>query len=112
MSEALGSLLSSTVSKSMKRISAWYNTIMKLTKDGRPDKRYKEAQEIEQQTPQEEPKNDVELTAQELLMNFLIENDITLDYSIVEERLLNTGDGFVLTPKKPLIKVSARYNND
>lgn len=48
-------------------------------------------------------------TAAELLANFLKENHIKLDYSIIEDRMFQTEDGFVLKPKNPLIKVTVSY---
>ena len=84
----------------------WYNTAMtRINNDGTPDKRFKKKKEVEK-------KESAPLSAQEELAQFLEEKKIVLDYSVVETRLLSVEDGFVLTPKKPLIKVSAKYAYD
>ena len=77
----------------------------RINNDGTPDKRFKKKKEVEK-------KESAPLSAQEELAQFLEEKKIVLDYSVVETRLLSVEDGFVLTPKKPLIKVSAKYAYD
>ena len=52
----------------------------------------------------------LEESAQEKASKFFRDNNITLDYSVVEDRLLELKDGFVLKPKKPLVKITFRYD--
>lgn len=57
-------------------------------------------------TPKPVPKKP---TPQILLQEFLSDNKIELEYSVVEDRFINVGDGFILAPKNPMLKVIAKY---
>lgn len=46
----------------------------------------------------------------EELAKFLKEKSIILDYEIINDRMFQTDNGFVLKPKNPLIKITARYD--
>ncbi len=54
-------------------------------------------------------KSTIHVGASVLLAQFLKDNNIKLDYSIIEERMFQVEDGFVLKPKNPLIKVTVSY---
>lgn len=68
-----------------------------MKKRGRPPK------EVEMTT--EEKK-----TAQELLSDFIKENNIILDYEVQKSRVVDMGDGLVVVPSNaPVVKIKARY---
>ncbi len=67
----------------------------------------KEPSTVEKETPKKEVKEPA--NAHATLARFLKEHNIILDYEIVTDRMFQTGDGLVLKPKHPLIKITARY---
>ena len=86
---------------------------MRFNKDGTPDKRFKEVN----QPDQKEVRVDVDTvprpTAREMYEEFLRENNISVDYRIVtaDNGMLNTSEGYVLVPKKPLIVIIPEFND-
>ena len=49
------------------------------------------------------------LSAASLHAKFLKENNIKLDYTLVENRMIPVDDGFLLKQKHPTIKVTVSY---
>ena len=49
--------------------------------------------------------------AHEILADYIKEQNIILDYEIINDRVFQVDDGLILKPKNPLIKITVKYGS-
>jgi len=101
----------------MHRIRLWYNTYMRTNKDGSPDKRYKKNKQVKvdeelkeefEETIIDEPVvYSTELDANELHTKLLKDNNLKLDFDVLEGTI-TTKHG-IIKLEKPTLVIKASY---